>query len=347
MKTKTVAALLLSTFASPFTFADDAAASIGAGGLVVLNREDRITMAREVLTINLKKVKVDYDFRNDTDEDITTIVAFPIPSYTLEAEERSAKYQGFDDFRLFIEGKPAQFQVESRAKLKGVDVTATLNKYGIDVATFGHFDEDRNRASDIRRLTNAQRNALIKAALIDTNADQDYANWNVEKKYYWSQKFPARSTVHISHEYTPVVGYNYVSTDEFRAVGPNATAAIQDKNMVDKFTVDELKAVCLDEGLRHNLESESVQSKEGYGFIQYVDFILTSANTWKQPIVDFTLFVEKPPAEKYNREVVSFCWPGPVEKVGPDRFRATAINLIPQRELKIGFFHAEVINPKP
>jgi hypothetical protein len=347
MKTTFVALLLLAISFSPPAFADDAAASIGAGGLVVLNREDRITMAREVLTISLKKVKVDYEFRNDSDEDVTTIVAFPIPSYTLQAEERYIKEQGFDDFRLSIEGKPAQFQVESRAKLKGVDVTTTLNKYGIDVATFGHFNEDRHQSQDIRRLTNVQRSAFVKAALIDTDPSQDFANWAVEKKYYWSQKFPAHSTVHISHEYTPVVGYNYVSTDEFRAIGPNAPASVRDKNMIDKFILNELKAVCLNEGLRHNLESASVHSKEGYGFIQYVDFILMSANTWKQPIVDFTLFVEKPPAEKYNREVVSFCWPGPVEKVGPDLFKATAINLIPQRELKIGFFHAEVINPKP
>jgi hypothetical protein len=89
MRLLTVAASLILAIAVPHAFADDAAASIGAGGLVVLKREDRITMAREVLTINPNKVKVDYEFRNDTDEDVTTVVAFPIPSYALEAEERS------------------------------------------------------------------------------------------------------------------------------------------------------------------------------------------------------------------------------------------------------------------
>jgi hypothetical protein len=343
MKTTFVTVLLLAiSFTLPTlpALADDAAASIGAGGLVVLNREDRITMAREVLTISLKKVKVDYEFRNDSDEDVTTLVAFPIPSYTLDPEDRFIKEQGFDDFRLFIEGKPAQFKAESRGKLKGHDVTTTLNRYGIDIATFGHFDAKNHRAGDIRRLTNGQRNELIKAKLIDADPDVDSANWTVEKKYYWSQRFPAHGTIHISHEYTPVVGYNYVISDEFRAVGPNGEAAVQNKNTIQKFTLDELKSVCLDEGLRRNLESASVHSKDGYGSIQYVDFILTSANTWKQPILDFTLFVERP-SEKYSRDVVSFCWPGPVEKVGPDRFKATAINLIPQHELRIGFFQVD------
>jgi hypothetical protein len=61
-------------------FADDSAASIAAGGLVA-RRETRIVMAKEVLEISPTKVIVEYDFRNDTDEDVTTEVAFPIPPY--------------------------------------------------------------------------------------------------------------------------------------------------------------------------------------------------------------------------------------------------------------------------
>ncbi len=341
MKLRPVATLLVLAIAIPNAFADDAAAAIGAGGLVVLKREDRITMAREVLTISLKKVRVDYEFRNDTDEDVTTVVAFPIPPYELEAEERSIKEQGFDDFRLTIEGQPAHFQVESRASLKGRDVTTTLNKNGIDVATFGNFDDVHGQAKDIRRLSLTQRNLLIKAGLISSDVGSDYANWTVEKKYYWSQTFPAHSTIHISHEYTPVVGYNYVSTDEFRTIRQGASVPARDVQ-IDKFTVEELKSVCLDEGLRGNLEAASIHNRngDGYGHINYVDFILTSANTWKQPIVDFTLFVERSAADD-QRDVVSFCWPSQLEKVSANRFRATATNLIPQHELRVGFFQID------
>jgi hypothetical protein len=55
--------------------ADDGAASIAVGGLVVMKREPRVAMAKEVLQISPTKVIVDYDFRNNSDEDITTSVS--------------------------------------------------------------------------------------------------------------------------------------------------------------------------------------------------------------------------------------------------------------------------------
>jgi len=58
-----------------------------------MKRERRIAMAKEVLQISATKVIVDYDFRNDSDEDITTAVAFPIPDYEMTEQEPSK--QGF------------------------------------------------------------------------------------------------------------------------------------------------------------------------------------------------------------------------------------------------------------
>jgi hypothetical protein len=63
--------------------ADDGAASIAAGGIVMVH-EPRITMQKEVLRISESKVQVDYEFRNDTASDITTEVAFPVPAYSLD-----------------------------------------------------------------------------------------------------------------------------------------------------------------------------------------------------------------------------------------------------------------------
>lgn len=65
---------------------DDSAAAIAAGGLVS-RRESRIVMAKEVLKISPTKIVVDYDFRNDSDQDVTTEVAFPIPPYKNEFPE--------------------------------------------------------------------------------------------------------------------------------------------------------------------------------------------------------------------------------------------------------------------
>src|SRR5437879_637403 len=106
--------LLLPLLNSPAVLADDGAASIAAGGIVMI-REPGITMHKEVLRISAQKVSVDYEFRNDTDADITTEVAFPIPAYSLEGDYELISRMGFDDFRLKVEGVPTHFNVETKA----------------------------------------------------------------------------------------------------------------------------------------------------------------------------------------------------------------------------------------
>jgi hypothetical protein len=106
-----VPALVLTFFAfsltSPALLADDGAASIANGGLVP-RRETRVVMAKEVLRISLDKVVVDYDFRNDTDQDVTTEVAFPVPPYENDFPEVDLAGQAFKSFRLWVDGKPIQ-----------------------------------------------------------------------------------------------------------------------------------------------------------------------------------------------------------------------------------------------
>ena len=330
--------------------ADDSAASIGAGGLVVLKNEKRIAMAKEVLTISLKKVHVDYEFRNDTADNVTTMVAFPIPAYEFSEDMmHTAAESGFDDFKLTIEGKPTTFTIEALAKVNGTDVTALLKAYNIDIGSFGHYDFKADTSPDFKKLSAAQMAELVKAGAIDTNAGQPgvgtadnpvyaHPNWSVEKKYYWTQNFPAHSTVHISHEYTPVAGYNLVSQSDFIAVGPNATPDQLKDYGADNPVLPELRSVCLDEPLRQQLITMPFGKDNGtYRRMQYVDFILTTANTWKQPIYDFTLLVERPTG-KDDPKILSFCWPSEVTKISTNEFKATATNLVPTSELRIGFF---------
>jgi len=66
---------------------------------------------------------------------------------------------------------------------------------------------------------------------------------------------------------------------------------------------------------------------------EWVKYILTTANTWKTPIRDFELIVERP-----ARQFVSFCWEGNVEKLSNTRFRATAHDFVPNQELLVYFF---------
>jgi len=86
-----------------------------------------------------------------------------------------------------------------------------------------------------------------------------------------------------------------------------------------------------------------------------VDFILTTANTWKTPIEDFTLIVERPKPDKLiatkassrapNETVVSFCWAGPIEKTDANHFEAHLTNFVPKKELRVGFVSIDRIDP--
>jgi len=300
--------------------ADDGAASIAAGGLVLMKREPRITMAKEVLAISENKVEVDYDFRNDSESDITTEVAFPIPAYGFRSGERNPTKQGFDDFRLWVGDSPAQFSTEVRAIVSRHDVTALLRSFHIDIATFGHYSESTERSADLERLTVAQRDRLLALKVIEVEGNSLSPLWMVQKKYHWTQRFPTHSTVHIKHEYTPWLGSSNSVDSEWLRTGKNA--------MPD----EELPSVCPTASLLSLLRRDSRTNKRAYA-IAYVDFILTTANTWKQPIEDFTLKVRR----DRRTDLVSFRWNGPVNRIDANDFLAETRNFVPSKELRIGF----------
>jgi len=293
--------------------ADDGAASIAAGGLVLMKHEPRIVMAKEVLSISENKVAVDYDFRNDSAENITTEVAFPIPAYKAETDGPSSSQAGFDDFKLTINGAPATFQTEVRAFTKKGEITAPLKNMKVDAASFGHLDDQQTKTTDVFRLRAAQRKQLVALGALDSQ-DQMMPTWRVEKKYHWTQTFPAHGTVHIRHEYTPVVGAsNSVSEPEYSSMCPSPE-------------------------LRKSVAKDG-SSESNPAVLEYVDFILTTANSWKTPIEDFTLNIERP-SDDYPINEVSLCWAGPVTKVDANHFSAHVSNLVPKKELRVGFIHS-------
>ena len=169
----TLAALLAVT--QPFAIADDSAAVIAAGGLVP-RRETRIVMAKEALRISEKKVIVDYDFRNDTDENVTTEVAFPVSPYEDSPNGPSISNEFFSDFHLTIDGKTAPFKAEAKATLNGKDVTSILVADRIDIQSFGHLQyppgtATGNRIPDLSHLPRAEQNRLARIGLFFVDKD--------------------------------------------------------------------------------------------------------------------------------------------------------------------------------
>jgi hypothetical protein len=88
-------------------FANDTLIRMGAGGITFVKSED-IRMLEEYLYISQKKVKVKYRFLNESDKDIHTSVAFPMPSSegrsgdTLEWAIKRLK----TSFSVLVDGSP-------------------------------------------------------------------------------------------------------------------------------------------------------------------------------------------------------------------------------------------------
>ncbi len=158
----------LSVLVSPVVgLADDSAASVAAGGLIP-HRETRIVMEKEVLQITVKKVIVDYDFRNNSAEDVTTEVAFPVPPYNFHYEGQEASALSFSDFRLVIGRTPTSFKIETKGTLEGKDITNILIADNIDIPSFGHLKYSNGGgvgSPDLDRLPLAEKKRLASLGL--------------------------------------------------------------------------------------------------------------------------------------------------------------------------------------
>lgn len=317
--------------------ANDAAAAIAAGG-VVLREDRRVSMRKERLAIHLLgedqanitrfRVAVDYEFVNETHEDVATEVAFPVPEYDyqLDALEGPVDLGGF---RAWVDGAEIRVQKQVRALVDGTDHSAVLRELGIDVERHGNYypDESYSRPGhpdQIRRLPAAAAEKLVNLRLIEAaEPERGWPRWTVAIMWHWLQAFPAGKVVRIRHEYTPAAGFGY-STDvrEFVAGFPDACA---DEALVRGLLAR--KKNLADAARRRGDQDHSMI------FGAWVKYVLTTSNTWKMPIRDFELIVERPEGRP-----ASFCWNGKVEKVGRTAFSAKAKDFVPAKDLIVYFF---------
>ena len=343
-------------FAAAPALADDSAASIAAGGLVA-RRETRIVMAKEVLQISPDKIVVDYDFRNDTDQDVTTEVAFPVPPYTYGPENPDITAASFSGFQLLVDGKTVAYQTEAKATLDGKDVTAILTADKIDIASFGHLRQPdpasgQMQTPDVSRLPQAEQQRLATLGLFD--AEDGWGLWFVDLQYHWTQTFPAHSTVHIQHQYTPVDGGELMRIDTLKYVSEhNLPSGDADAIAYELQDIQRLQSLCPDPSFLSGLIAQMVASQPDSGELaqpHWVDFILTSANTWKQPIEDFTLIIERgKPERESDQNIVSLCSPqnAPVTKTDANTFQVHLTDFVPKDELRIGYFDVPPAAPAP
>lgn len=347
---RSLAITLCIQFLLPCTLqGNDGAAEIALGG-IRLKQERRVAMVKERLFISKKKVRVEYEFLNESKEDVTTEVAFPLPEYFYDGFVRNMMRGINEDkwteervtpFKVWVDGLEARYSTEVTAKLGKQDITAILNNYKIRIDTFGDFEQGINQPDKVTQST-SQMDKLsidqlgklvamgaIKTAGIDAS-ERNAPCWTVHKTHHWNQVFPAGKILKIAHEYQPHLG---IATDFY----------IEDMLKPSEFAYNlHAEPACPSEEwirmVRHAIRDREAKQPAHISYHRtavsgrWVRYILTTANTWKTPIHDFELVVEDDPDE-----FVSFCWDGPIEKFGANTFRARLKDFIPSKELTVYF----------
>jgi len=306
------------------TLANDGSAEATAAGGIQLVREARISMEKERLAISKDLITVEYEFLNTTNQDITTEVAFPVPEYDIHSMF-TAGPSDLEGWHVWVEGKELKYQTETKALLDGIDFTGLLRSMSIDIASFGQWDTDVNGkvSGEISRLAKHQQEELMRAGLLN----DDLPLWSVRKTYHWQQLFPAQKALHVKHEYKPQLGLEHLDEDSLR------------QKKAEDFV--KLADVCVDPPVRKALIAAVPNDNgfaEGYVEGEWVDYILTTANTWKTPIKIFELSIERPKPKGHEHYLVSLCWEGKIEKRGIDTFVARVTNFTPKHELRVMFF---------
>ncbi len=289
-------------------FANDSAAGIAAGGIQLKN-ERNVEIEREDLFISNEKIEITYKFKNLSDKDIITEVAFPIPVYSYKYD---TQLPDFDSFTVFENGGKIECFEEAKALVKGKNYADILKSMNISIKDFGKYNPEE-KTNFFDKLNSQNQAILLKKGLVVSKPEVGWPNWTVSLYYHWKQKFPANRTIEIKHSYKPYCGYEPVSYEA--------------RN-------DFFKESCSDDAARKSVKKFV---NNGYFYPEWVSYILRTANNWKRPIKDFHLAVEA----KGRAELASFCFEYPLVRKSPKRIEARVKNFIPQKDLKIFF----IINP--
>lgn len=328
-----IACLLAGALISAPAHANDTSAVLGAGGLS-LTTSEHIVMESEDLYLSPSEVRIRYVFRNESDRDITTTVAFPLPDIDQSAFATVflpvESQENFVGFKVTADGKTIHPKLEQKAFADdGVDVTTTIEKAGLPVNAKLPGWEGKARGLPEKAWRDLVVQGLIEEENPSDRSGDFTVNWNLRATFHWEQTFPAGKAVVVDHRYEPIVGGASILADE---------AQFKD-----------YASYCLDEqgkaGIRHLLMQARAAAKadpeEPAGIApNEVSYVLITGANWKGPIGDFHLTIDK----ERPHAVLSLCMSG-LNKSGPTTFDMRRRKFTPTEDIRFVVFDGPQTTP--
>ncbi len=176
----------------------------GAGGLAFVS-DPAITIESQEIVLSAGEIKVTYGLRNTGAAGRTIMTVFQLPDLDAaligDQPVRLANVQSpnFVAAAIVIDGSQPPVEVEQRALVLGLDVTALLTANQITLMPF-----DKAAAAQLRRLPKAVRTDFLQRGIVRAEDERIEPNWALKTTAYWRQSFPPRKTVTIALTYKPV-----------------------------------------------------------------------------------------------------------------------------------------------
>ncbi len=330
MKQLISAAALAATSLSLPAIANDSAAAIGVGGLV-LQKNDAVSMDSEDLFISEERVVIKYRFTNRSDKDVETLISFPLPAIPNEigylGDQSYPNWKKDLNFITMVDGRPAELSYHEQVSLvgdsEGKDIRPRLKALGWPERGW----DDYQFIEKLQGLGSSDRAAYLKEGLLRKEGTSDYLvpNWQLQTHVTRKQLFPAGKTISVEHSYTPVAGGSVAGN-------------LEKQRRKEADFKDYAAAYCIDASFLKGFDKRRYTGKldgDGNDLGMYyaetwLSYVLKSGANWKGPIRDFRLVVDKGSTDN----LVSFCMDG-VKKIGPTRFEVRKANFEPREDLEI------------
>ena len=253
------------SFSSFKSYANDSVASVTVEGIKLLKTES-IRMKTEHLSISPYKIRVEYEFYNESAKDITTEVAFPMPDIVGSGY---GNISAFNDFSVFVDNH----HVPYKRRLDNPKLVKDLKRFGLPL----------DRFVEAKDVSPENLKELIKLGYYDDVNPEGTTQPNYVLSFtnYWTQTFPAHKTIRVVHEYEPNLGNNSISVitfpEKWKQFVPNMDYSLpscgsnapnpQCRDAYNRFTTEHYPA-------------------------EYVEYVLSTGSNWKNGIENFYLSID-------------------------------------------------------